>query len=269
MESKIWFDDITVLFNTNLLLDIIPTISMTNAEKINSITRFTFYLAILLSLIRQNYIYLYIFIIPTIISYVLYLFVNKEMFYNSNSKGINNSNNENNNSSSENNNSSSENNNSSSENQSSEGNTITEQCNTNTKKNCQSPTVDNPLMNIMLTDNLYDKRPACNIGDENILKSIDNKIMGDYKDRLYNDTTSIYNKRVNQRPFYSMPNTQVPNDQGNFAKWLYETPVGCAESDDGLLKMRRSCAFNYKNSSELKSELKNELKAQCQQIENQ
>ena len=51
-----------------------------------------------------------------------------------------------------------------------------------------------------------------------------------------------------------MPNTRVPNDQGTFAKWLYETPVSCSTGNIGELKQHRACAYTNKTLDELKVE---------------
>ena len=48
----------------------------------------------------------------------------------------------------------------------------------------------------------------------------------------------IYNNRNSQRQYYTMPNTQIPNDQTSFARWLYATPPSCKEGN-GL-----QCAAN-------------------------
>ena len=52
--SDIWFNDITVLFDVAFLLDIVPKVDMTLGEKVNAITRFAFYLAILLAVVKQK-----------------------------------------------------------------------------------------------------------------------------------------------------------------------------------------------------------------------
>ena len=56
-SQDIWFNDISVLFDPAFLFEIIPTTTMTLGEKINAITRFAFFLSILLTIFKQNYIY--------------------------------------------------------------------------------------------------------------------------------------------------------------------------------------------------------------------
>tara|TARA_A100001015_G_C14393593_1_gene482673 strand:- start:56 stop:409 length:354 start_codon:yes stop_codon:yes gene_type:complete len=63
---------------------------------------------------------------------------------------------------------------------------------------------------------------------EEIQEQIDNQFSSD----LFQDMTDIYNNRNSQRQFYTMPNTQIPNDQTSFAKWCYATPSTCKEGNN-------------------------------------
>jgi hypothetical protein len=111
-------------------------------------------------------------------------------------------------------------------------------------------------MNILPTDNFEKRQPACNITDTDVSMKINEKFDDSLTERLYTDTTNIYNSRTNQRSFYTMPVSRIPNDQGAFAKWLYQTPVSCAIADSGTLKQVRACAFNNKSMKELSEDLK-------------
>ena len=263
MNSKIWFEDIKILFHKDLLLDIIPTINMSNAEKVNTITRFLFYLSILLFIVKQNYLYFYIFIIPVVVFYVIYIFNNKETFFNQNNSILDSTNNNlvgNSNQLGNNNNlgniepANSVNKNNYNGNETINGNEDKSIDTENDETHCQNPTEYNPLMNVMPADNFYNKKKACSISDKSIASTIDS-FFSETDQRLFNDTNTIYNNRINQRPFYTMPNSQVPNNQTDFAKWLYETPITCQEGNNGLLKSTRGCAYNFKSVKELKEEL--------------
>jgi len=112
---------------------------------------------------------------------------------------------------------------------------------------CDKPKDNNPLMNTLLTDDFKTKKQACTITKE-ISKDIDNK----FYSKLYASGDNLYNGRIDQRQFYSMPNTQVPNNQGDFAKWLYSTPVSCESSKGSIaLKQHRACNINYSNINEI------------------
>ena len=77
MEETIWVKDFNVLFNKENMFKYIPLNSYSNYEKINSTMRFTLYLSILLSFIFKNLNYLFIFIICSIITYLMYINENK------------------------------------------------------------------------------------------------------------------------------------------------------------------------------------------------
>ena len=232
-NQDIWFNDISVLFDPAFLFEIIPTTNMTLGEKINAITRFAFFLSLLLTLFKQNYIYVYIFLVPVIITYIVFIFSpnSKEYFKDSSDlkdNSINNTKNDD------------------------ELTKIMEDA----LGECQNPTNDNPLMNILPTDNFEKRKPACNVSDPNISMSITDKIDDTLAEKLYLDTTNIYNSRAGERSFYTMPISRIPNDQGSFAKWLYQTPVSCAIADTGTLKQVRACAFNNKSLKELSEDLR-------------
>ena len=92
---------------------------------------------------------------------------------------------------------------------------------------CQPPTDQNPFMNVLISD--YDgnpnRNPACNINEENIKKNIQES----FEKNLYQNTVDIWGRNNSQREYYTMPNTTIPNDQINFANWLYKTPTTCKE----------------------------------------
>jgi hypothetical protein len=63
MKDKFWFEDPTILFNNNRLLHFVPNINMDFNEKLNSISRFSIYLTLLI----------YIYIVEIIIIYIYQL----------------------------------------------------------------------------------------------------------------------------------------------------------------------------------------------------
>ena len=225
MDNKIWFSNINLLFETDNLFNIIPISEMSKGEKVNSITRFSLYLSILLYLATGNYLYLYIILITIVVTYMIYIFNEKEFF---NDKS--NLNNE------------------------TENDTDNQESSDNDTENgdlCKKPTNENPLMNPLIGANTYENKRACNVENNKILEKIDKK----FCDRLFQNTSNIFNNRNNQRAFYTMPNSQIVNDQTSFANWLYNTPVSCEIGNNGLLKQYRSCALNNKTLTEIKNEL--------------
>jgi len=92
---------------------------------------------------------------------------------------------------------------------------------------CIAPTKDNPFMNVLMSD--YTEQPerpeACNIKKEDIKESAEEN----FNHNLYRDVSDVWNKTHSQRQFYTMPNTQIPNKQREFAEWLYKTDKTCKE----------------------------------------
>jgi hypothetical protein len=80
---------------------------------------------------------------------------------------------------------------------------------------CQAPTIDNPYMNVLLSDNTT--RPeAC----RDVIEEADAK----WRQGLYQNFDDVFNRKNSERQFYTMPNTTTPNKQKEFALWLYGNP---------------------------------------------
>ena len=156
MDNKIWFSNINLLFEKDTLFNIIPTSDMSNGEKVNSITRFSLYLSILLYLATGNYLYLYIILGTIVVTYLIYIFNEKEFFKNDNND--NNDNNSNNNLD------------------------IIE--NDKINETCKKPNMENPLMNPLLGDNPYENKGACNVENNKVLEKIDKR----FCNRLFQNT---------------------------------------------------------------------------------
>jgi hypothetical protein len=96
------------------------------------------------------------------------------------------------------------------------------------KNTCRKSTIDNPFMNT----NIYDLNngyipSACNVDDEDIKE--DMKV--NFNHNLFRDVDELWERENSQRQFYTTPNTTVPNNQIEFAKWLYKIPETCKESN--------------------------------------
>lgn len=101
---------------------------------------------------------------------------------------------------------------------------------------CRMPTVNNPLMNSQMTDyNIYDVPSACNADDEDIQENI--KVNFDHN--LFSTTADVFERKNAERQFYTTPNTAVPNNQTEFAMWLYKLP------DSAICKGDQSACLRY------------------------
>jgi hypothetical protein len=81
---------------------------------------------------------------------------------------------------------------------------------------CRKPTRDNPFMNA----NLFEPekaRPACDALDPRVKRRIE----AEEDKTLFRDVDDLYNRNNSTRQFYTMPSTGAPNQQMEFAQWLY------------------------------------------------
>lgn len=88
------------------------------------------------------------------------------------------------------------------------------------KSTCRRPTINNPLMNTPpIAMGTEDPPAACNVDDEDIKESI--KV--NFNHQLFRDVDELWERENSQRQFYTLPNVSVPNQQKEFAMWLYNT----------------------------------------------
>ncbi len=96
------------------------------------------------------------------------------------------------------------------------------------KATCRKPTVDNPFTNIVFTDYLDASNVAepCNSDDQAIQTDMQNL----YNSTIYRNVDDVFERENSQRMFYTVPIRTIPNDQTNFANWLYKTGPTCKEN---------------------------------------
>lgn len=90
---------------------------------------------------------------------------------------------------------------------------------------CKKPSKHNPFMNPVLTD--IAKEPACPIDNEKVLQLVDKY----FDESMYRNVDDIYDRTTSKRQFYSVPVKQIPNDQSEFANWLYNRGASCKENN--------------------------------------
>lgn len=78
-------------------------------------------------------------------------------------------------------------------------------------------------MNVLINEYTENpgRNPACDVEDGIVKKRMDDS----FPQRLYReiDVDDVFDRKTSFRQFYTMPNTQIPNKQDHFAKWLYDT----------------------------------------------
>jgi len=209
-----WLDDPTILAET--YLQFIPAKDMTINQRYNAITLFSLYFLILL-FVFQKPIYLIYF--PMIIIAVILIMHSidknvREKFSSVVETGYIDSNDE-------------------IQFSRTTGRKIDGPNNPNISYTCRKPTNDNPFMNPPISDfNNGDVPSACN-GDDEFIKDAVNK---SFNSDLYRDIDDVFDKVNSQRQFYTVPNTSIPNNQTDFANWLYRIPVTCKEDQEQCLR---------------------------------
>jgi hypothetical protein len=113
-----WLHNIRILIDTDKLNEFIPTKDLELNRKLNSIVRFCLYLGIILTVLKRNYLYLYIFVFSLILTYLIYTFSDTSESFTNDQIDISNIG----------------------------------------RNKCQLPTNQNPFMNVMLTDDTNRKQ---------------------------------------------------------------------------------------------------------------
>ena len=97
------------------------------------------------------------------------------------------------------------------------------------------PTGTNPFMNILINEiGDYPKKPPAKYAvSPEVKKTIDDS----FEVSLYGDPGDVWNKNQGQREFYTMPSTSVPNDRDSFQNWLYRIPgKTCKEGNTSVCR---------------------------------
>jgi hypothetical protein len=189
----IWYNDFNSFFDINNLLIYFPTSDMVYIEKLNTILRLSMYISILLFAVLNDRRAFFLVIIVAIITYILYSVENNQEEY----REID------------------------------YDRVINKE--QYTEETCTKPTMENPFMNVMMNE--YQENPkrgkACDV--DQVKEYVDDY----FENTLYRSVDDIYNKDSSTRQYYTMPNTNIPNDQEGFANWLYKIPEKTCKEGNG------------------------------------
>ena len=190
--EDIWYKDIIHFITKDTYLKFFPSSYMTTKEQLNAILRFSIYTSVILVLITNNYRYLYIIVITCLITFSMHKVYLLDKTKNDNKLA--------------------------------KENLVVSKA---TNKKCTIPTKSNPFMNFTLNEYIEnpEKAEACDIDNTQVKKSIRNN----FNIGLNRGIDDIFSKNASDRQFYSMPNTQIMNDQKGLAEWLYGTEPTCKE----------------------------------------
>lgn len=196
-SDPFWIEMPSILYTNDNYLKVIPTKSMSKIEILNAITRFFIYVGILYLLFGSDPSYMYVPIIGIVIVLILY-YIQKSDDVDQKKEKV---------------------------------------CRPDGCADisvCQPPVNGNPFMNVTMADLMDNRtRPAACIATD---AKVDEKINEIFNYNLFRDVDDVFNRNNNQRQFYTMPSTTIPNDQTSFANWLYKRPATCKEDQYNCLE---------------------------------
>lgn len=230
MTTPFWFNDPSILFNKEYILQIWPTQQMTFEQKLNAISRIVILMSILGFIFTRNWNLIIIGIITLAIIFTIYK-LRKQTIVNSllKTEGFKNK--------------SSSNSKSLSSGQMLKDPVTLENI---LRSNFHPTTKKNPFGNVLLTEinDTPNRLAAAPSFNPDVYDEIDSAVKKQTQmlnpgiintnKQLYGDLKDNYDLDNSMMRFYSMPNTRVANDQGAFASWLYsEMPSGKSSGPDG------------------------------------
>ena len=101
-------------------------------------------------------------------------------------------------------------------------------------ESCYKPTKDNPFMNYTMGDLIETplRNAACNYSD------VKDKVKNEFKKHIFTDSYDIWGKNTSDRNFYTLPNTNIVNDQTEFDKWCFGDSGRCKSVGENCLKFK-------------------------------
>ena len=220
-----WSQNFKILFHKDRLVEFYPSTDMTYNEKLNAISRMFLYTGVLLLMYTGNTWPIYLIVGGLLTTYVMFHFHSKRKEQSRQEIAQKASNDVDDidvdNESPQ-----------ASDLDSNLADTAAE-LNGENEQTCTKPTRNNPFMNYTVNEILDNPtRPAaCDYTDPKVNKELEDH----FNYNLYKDIDDLFDKNNSQNRFVTMPFTTIPNDQGGFARWLYDTPVTCKEDQEACL----------------------------------
>lgn len=212
MNSIFWVNSPYVLISG--FHEFIPTPAMSDIEKMNALTRFMIYFALLVCICGMPFYWLIVPFFAILIVLIVYYNLFAEKFDPITELGFIDSNGD------------IKFNRTQSD--------VQHPSQTDLTYSCRPPTDDNPFMNPSINDcNAKQENPVpCNIDDDNISDDVKRS----FNRNLYLNASDTFERENSQRQFYTIPSPTIPNNQELFAKWLYNIPATCKEKQAKCLR---------------------------------
>ena len=196
--SMFWLENPNILLNKNYITEFWPSKNFDLARKLNAITRLIIIMAVLGYIITKSKFIPVSAIISIIVLVIIYKSKSKKIEGYTNKNEI-----------------------------------LKEEIKDVLEKEFTVPTKKNPLMNVLVDEynNNTDRKPAAPSYIEDVHKEI-NENAKSKDDRLFKNLGDNLAFQHSMRNFYSMPNTQIPNGQKDFANFCYGNMPSCKEGDE-------------------------------------
>jgi hypothetical protein len=208
-NEPIWLKDPTLLVTNLRWKEFFPTTQMSREQAFNAGSRLIIYLSLLLFIYSRRSTYLATGVVALVLGYVWYQYYPKMMDnFTAPTPG----------------------------NLATSGQPIQSQYTTTPppvskrKYKYVEPSDNNPFMNVMPDDYVTNpgrasilQKPCHNFNE------IQAKVEQKFHQGLFQDVGDVFGRDASQRQFYTTPNTAIPNDQDNFAQWLYKSDSTCKQ----------------------------------------
>ena len=102
------------------------------------------------------------------------------------------------------------------------------------QKEFTMPTQKNPVMNVLMNE-YHDnpqRKPAAPVYNEDVHQEMNEKAKSKTDKRLFKNLGDNISFENSMRNFYAMPNTEIPNNQKDFALFCYGNMPSCKDGDD-------------------------------------
>lgn len=189
--DPIWFKRFQILFDADRITEIMPIDKQSLEERLNSIARFGFLVAVVLVIYKRNLNSFMIFPAVLFFTYVVYKSYKTETFSSIDEVFP----------------------------ETLEKSEIT-----------PKPTLNNPFMNVMMNDyvdNKNKKESPTYYEDTEEAQEMRNDITQKFNHDLYLGINDAYEKNNAQRQFYTTPNTTIPSDQEKYLNFMYPNMTSC------------------------------------------
>lgn len=192
-----WSDKISILFDKQYALEILPKKEFDLNRKLNALLRFTIYYCLIIYLLDMKKTHMLSFILGmAIFTFIIHKKYKDAFVEKITNKIMNNSH---------------------------------DMDLSKLEESYKLPTKNNPFMNPTLDE--YGTNTSKPAYDSYNNKGIQRVMEDDFDEGLYKDVNDIFNKNNSQRQYFTVPGNSVPNDRDTFMKWCYQTPPTCKEGN--------------------------------------